>query len=110
MTEQTAEQGRRAAISGRTVEAPRSSGQGAAEHYPCAEGERQSKILRRGTDVRILQAQGGRRAAHHIGRPGAGLAGVTALSLNALKQMADGQATKIIFRSNSTIVKQAAEH
>jgi len=80
-----------------------------------AEGERQSKILRAEGDrtSRILQAQGEAQGLRiiSVGSRPLDRRAITVLSLNALKQMADGQATKIIFPFElSTIVKQAAEY
>jgi regulator of protease activity HflC (stomatin/prohibitin superfamily) len=80
-----------------------------------AEGERQSKILRAEGErtSRILQAQGEAQGLRilSVGSRPLDRRAITVLSLNALKQMADGQATKIIFPFEvSTIVKQAAEY
>ena len=80
-----------------------------------AEGERQSKILRAEGDrtSRILQAQGEAQGLRiiSVGSRPLDRRAITVLSLDALKQMADGQATKIIFPFEvSTIVKQAAEY
>jgi regulator of protease activity HflC (stomatin/prohibitin superfamily) len=78
-----------------------------------AEGERQSKVLTaEGERIsRILQAQGeaqGLRILSAGSRP-LDRRAITVLSLDALKQMADGQATKIIFPFEvSTLMKQAA--
>ena len=80
-----------------------------------AEGERQSKILRAEGDrtSQILQAQGEAQGLRIIavGARPLDRRAITVLSLDALKRMADGQATKIIFPFElSTIVKQAAEY
>ncbi|UUX92840.1 SPFH domain-containing protein [Methanoplanus endosymbiosus] len=79
-----------------------------------AEGDRQSKILRAEGDrkSRILQAQGeaqGLRILALGSRP-LDKKAITVLSLDALKQMADGQATKIIFPFEiSSLIKQSAK-
>ncbi|MDD3622161.1 MAG: SPFH domain-containing protein [Methanofollis sp.] len=79
-----------------------------------AEGERQSKVLRAEGDrlSKILQAQGeaqGLRVLSLGSRP-LDKKAITVLSLDALKQMADGQATKIIFPFEiSSLVKQSAK-
>jgi len=80
-----------------------------------AEGERQSKILRAEGErtSRILQAQGEAQGLRiiSVGARPLDRRAITVLSLEALKQMAEGQATKIIFPFElSTIVKQAAEY
>ncbi|WP_342678600.1 SPFH domain-containing protein [Methanofollis sp. UBA420] len=78
-----------------------------------AEGERQSKVLRAEGErlSRILQAQGeaqGLRILSLGSRP-LDKKTITVLSLDALKQMADGQATKIIFPFEvSSLIKQSA--
>lgn len=78
-----------------------------------AEGERQSKILRAEGErlSKILQAQGeaqGLRIVSLGSRP-LDKKAITVLSLDALKQMADGQATKIIFPFEvSSLIKQSA--
>jgi hypothetical protein len=79
-----------------------------------AEGDRQSKILRAEGDrkSRILQAQGeaqGLRILSLGSRP-LDKKAITVLSLDALKQMSDGQATKIIFPFEvSSLIKQSAK-
>lgn len=79
-----------------------------------AEGDRQSKILRAEGDrkSRILQAQGeaqGLRILALGSRP-LDKKAITVLSLDALKQMSDGQATKIIFPFEiSSLIKQSAK-
>ncbi|MBN1432956.1 MAG: SPFH/Band 7/PHB domain protein [Methanomicrobiaceae archaeon] len=79
-----------------------------------AEGERQSKILRAEGErkSKILEAQGqaqGLRILALGSRP-LDKKAVTVLSLDALKQMADGQATKIIFPFEiSSLIKQSAK-
>ncbi|MDI6866432.1 SPFH domain-containing protein [Methanoculleus sp.] len=80
-----------------------------------AEGERQSKILRAEGErlSRILQAQGEAQGLRilSVGARPLDKRAITVLSLDALKQMADGQATKIIFPFEvSSVVKQAAEY
>jgi regulator of protease activity HflC (stomatin/prohibitin superfamily) len=78
-----------------------------------AEGERQSKILRAEGErqSRILEAQGqaqGLRIVSVGARP-LDKRAITVLSLDALKQMAQGQATKIIFPFEiSSLIKQSA--
>ncbi|MBP2132726.1 regulator of protease activity HflC (stomatin/prohibitin superfamily) [Methanomicrobium sp. W14] len=78
-----------------------------------AEGDRQSKILRAEGDrkSRILQSQGeaqGLRILSLGARP-LDKKAITVLSLDALKQMSDGQATKIIFPFEiSSLIKQSA--
>jgi len=78
-----------------------------------AEGERQSKVLRAEGErlSKILQAQGeaqGLRILSLGSRP-LDKKTITVLSLDALKQMADGQATKIIFPFEvSSLIKQSA--
>ncbi|QSZ66839.1 SPFH/Band 7/PHB domain protein [Methanofollis aquaemaris] len=79
-----------------------------------AEGERQSKVLRAEGErlSKILQAQGeaqGLRILSLGSRP-LDKKAITVLSLDALKQMAEGQATKIIFPFEiSSLVKQSAK-
>jgi len=79
-----------------------------------AEGDRQSKILRAEGDrkSKILQAQGeaqGLRILALGSRP-LDKKAITVLSLDALKQMSDGQATKIIFPFEiSSLIKQSAK-
>jgi len=80
-----------------------------------AEGERQSKILRAEGErmSRILQAQGEAQGLRilSVGARPLDKRAITVLSLDALKQMADGQATKIIFPFElSSVVKQAADY
>ncbi|NMA10284.1 MAG: SPFH/Band 7/PHB domain protein, partial [Methanomicrobiales archaeon] len=80
-----------------------------------AEGERQSKILRAEGErlSRILQAQGEAQGLRilSVGARPLDKRAITVLSLDALKQMAGGQATKIIFPFElSSVVKQAAEY
>lgn len=78
-----------------------------------AEGDRQSKILRAEGDrkSRILQSQGeaqGLRILSLGSRP-LDKKAITVLSLDALKQMSNGQATKIIFPFElSGLIKQSA--
>ncbi|MDI9633686.1 MAG: stomatin-like protein [Methanolinea sp.] len=78
-----------------------------------AEGDRQSKVLRaEGERIsRILQAQGEAQALRilSVGARPLDRRAITVLSLDALKAMADGQATKIIFPFEvSALMKQAA--
>ena len=78
-----------------------------------AEGDRQSKILRAEGDrkSRILQAQGEAQGLRilSLGSRALDRKAITVLSLDALKQMADGQATKIIFPFElSSLIKQSA--
>jgi regulator of protease activity HflC (stomatin/prohibitin superfamily) len=79
-----------------------------------AEGERQSKILKAEGERqrRILEAQGqaqGLRIVALGARP-LDRRSITVLSLDALKTMANGQATKIIFPFEiSSLVKQSAK-
>lgn len=78
-----------------------------------AEGERQSKVLRaEGERIsRILQAQGEAQSLRilSVGSQPLDRRAITVLSLDALKQMANGQATKIIFPFEiSSLMKQAA--
>jgi len=78
-----------------------------------AEGERQSKVLRsEGERIsRILQSQGEAQALRilSVGSRPLDKKAITVLSLNALKDMAAGQATKIIFPFElSSLMKQAA--
>ncbi|MBN2734015.1 MAG: SPFH/Band 7/PHB domain protein [Methanomicrobiaceae archaeon] len=78
-----------------------------------AEGDRQSKILRAEGDrkSKILQSQGeaqGLRILSLGSRP-LDKKAITVLSLDALKQMSNGQATKIIFPFEvSSLIKQSA--
>jgi regulator of protease activity HflC (stomatin/prohibitin superfamily) len=79
-----------------------------------AEGERQSRILRAEGDrkSRILQAQGEAQGLRilSLGSRALDRKAITVLSLNALKQMSDGQATKIIFPFElSGLIKQSAK-
>ena len=78
-----------------------------------AEGDRQSKVLRaEGERIsRILQAQGEAQSLRilSVGAQPLDRRAITVLSLDALKKMADGQATKIIFPFEVTsLMKQAA--
>ena len=78
-----------------------------------AEGERQSKVLRsEGERIsRILQSQGEAQALRilSVGAQPLDRRAITVLSLDALKEMANGQATKIIFPFEvSSLMKQAA--
>ncbi len=78
-----------------------------------AEGERQSKILRAEGDrtSRILQAQGEAQGLRilAVGAQPLDRRSITVLSLNALKQIADGQATKIVFPFEiSELIRQGA--
>ncbi len=78
-----------------------------------AEGDRQSKILRAEGDrkSKILQSQGEAQALRilSLGSRPLDKKAITVLSLNALQQMADGQATKIIFPFEvSSLIKQSA--
>ncbi|KUG20281.1 putative stomatin/prohibitin-family membrane protease subunit ybbk [hydrocarbon metagenome] len=78
-----------------------------------AEGERQSKILRAEGErlSRILQAQGQAQGLRilSIGARPLDRRAITVLSLNTLQQMADGQATKIIFPFElSALIKQVS--
>jgi regulator of protease activity HflC (stomatin/prohibitin superfamily) len=80
-----------------------------------AEGERQSKILRAEGDrmSQILRAQGEAQGLRilSVGAQPLDRRAITVLSLDALKQMADGQATKIIFPFElSSMVKQVASY
>ncbi len=79
-----------------------------------AEGDRQSKILRAEGDrkSRILQSQGEAQGLRilSLGSRALDRKAITVLSLDALKQMADGQATKIIFPFElSGLIKQSAK-
>ncbi|MBO7388300.1 MAG: SPFH/Band 7/PHB domain protein [Methanomicrobium sp.] len=79
-----------------------------------AEGDRQSKILRAEGDrkSKILQSQGEAQALRilSLGSRPLDKKAITVLSLNALQQMADGQATKIIFPFEvSSLIKQGAK-
>jgi len=78
-----------------------------------AEGERQSKILRAEGErlSRILQAQGQAQGLRilSLGSQPLDKKSITVLSLDALRAMADGQATKIIFPFELTsLIKQSA--
>jgi len=78
-----------------------------------AEGERQSKILRAEGErqSRILEAQGQAQGLRiiSVGARPLDKRAITVLSLDALKQMAQGQATKIIFPFEiSSLIKQSA--
>ncbi len=78
-----------------------------------AEGDRQSKVLRsEGERIsRILMAQGEAQSLRiiSVGSQPLDKRAITVLSLDALKQMANGQATKIIFPFEiSSLMKQAA--
>lgn len=78
-----------------------------------AEGERQSKVLRaEGERIsRILQSQGQAQSLRilSVGAQPLDRRAITVLSLDALKEMANGQATKIIFPFEvSSLMKQAA--
>ncbi|HDR74320.1 MAG TPA: SPFH/Band 7/PHB domain protein [Methanoculleus sp.] len=80
-----------------------------------AEGDRQSKILRAEGErqSRILQAQGDAQGLRilALGARPLDKRAITVLSLDALKQMADGQATKIIFPFElSSLIKQSARY
>jgi len=117
MTEQTAaERARRAAIL-RADGEKRSAilkAEGAKRSMILeAEGDRQSKVLRaEGERIsRILQAQGEAQSLRilSVGAQPLDSRAITVLSLDALKAMADGQATKIIFPFEvSTLMAQAA--
>ncbi len=79
-----------------------------------AEGDRQSKILRAEGDrkSKILQSQGEAQALRilSLGSRPLDKKAITVLSLNALQNMADGQATKIIFPFEvSSLIKQSAK-
>ncbi len=78
-----------------------------------AEGERQSKILKADGDrmSQILSSQGESQALRvlSLGARALDKRAITVLSLDALKKMADGQATKIIFPFEvSQLIKQSA--
>jgi len=78
-----------------------------------AEGERQSKILRAEGErqSRILEAQGQAQGLRIValGSKPLDRRSITVLSLDALKTMANGQATKIIFPFEvSSLVRQSA--
>lgn len=78
-----------------------------------AEGERQSKILKAEGErqSRILEAQGQAQGLRilSLGAKPLDRRAITVLSLDALKTMADGQATKIIFPFELTgLIKQTA--
>ncbi|RXE57164.1 membrane protease subunit, stomatin/prohibitin [Methanoculleus taiwanensis] len=80
-----------------------------------AEGERQSKILRAEGDrlSTILRAQGEAQGLRiiSVGAKPLDRRAITVLSLDALKMMADGQATKIIFPFElSSLVKQVSSY
>ncbi|NYT06895.1 MAG: SPFH/Band 7/PHB domain protein [Methanomicrobiales archaeon] len=79
-----------------------------------AEGERQSKVLRaEGERIsRILQAQGDAQALRilAVGSRPLDKKAITVLSLDTLKEMSAGQATKIIFPFEiSGLIRQAAK-
>jgi regulator of protease activity HflC (stomatin/prohibitin superfamily) len=79
-----------------------------------AEGERQSKVLRAEGErlSRILQAQGEAQGLRILSVGAAPLdrKAITVLSLDALKTMASGQATKIIFPFEvSELIRQGAK-
>ncbi len=79
-----------------------------------AEGERQSKVLRAEGErlSRILQAQGEAQGLRILSVGAAPLdkKAITVLSLDALKMMANGQATKIIFPFEvSQLIRQGAK-
>jgi hypothetical protein len=79
-----------------------------------AEGERQSKVLRAEGErlSRILQAQGEAQGLRILSVGAAPLdkKAITVLSLDALKAMANGQATKIIFPFEiSQLIRQGAK-
>jgi len=79
-----------------------------------AEGERQSKVLRAEGErlSRILQAQGEAQGLRILSVGAAPLdkKAITVLSLDALKVMANGQATKIIFPFEvSQLIRQGAK-
>jgi len=79
-----------------------------------AEGERQSKVLRAEGErlSRILQAQGEAQGLRILSVGAAPLdkRAITVLSLDALKAMANGQATKIIFPFEiSQLIRQGAK-
>ncbi|HON80989.1 MAG TPA: SPFH domain-containing protein [Methanoregulaceae archaeon] len=79
-----------------------------------AEGDRQSKVLRaEGERIsRILQAQGDAQALRilSVGSRPLDKKAITVLSLDTLKEMSSGQATKIIFPFEiSGLIKQAAK-
>jgi regulator of protease activity HflC (stomatin/prohibitin superfamily) len=119
MTEQTAaERERRAAILRADGEKRsailRAEGQRQAIILE-AEGERQSKILRAEGDrlSQILRSQGQAQALRilSVGAKPLDRRAITVLSLEALKQMADGQATKIIFPFEiSSLMKQVSSY
>jgi len=80
-----------------------------------AEGERQSKVLRAEGErlSRILQAQGEAQGLRILSVGAAPLdkKAITVLSFNALKAMASGQATKIIFPFEiSQLIRQGAKY
>jgi regulator of protease activity HflC (stomatin/prohibitin superfamily) len=117
MTEQTAaERGRRAAIlraNGEKRSAILRSEGTKRSMILEAEGERQSKILRsEGERIsKILLSQGDAQALRilSVGARPLDKKAITVLSLNALRDMSAGQATKIIFPFElSSLMKQAA--
>jgi regulator of protease activity HflC (stomatin/prohibitin superfamily) len=80
-----------------------------------AEGERQSKVLRAEGErlSRILQAQGEAQGLRilSVGASPLDNRSMTVLTLNALKSMANGQATKIIFPFElSQLIRQGAKY
>ncbi len=79
-----------------------------------AEGERQSRVLKAEGDRKsqILQAQGKAQGLRimALGARSLDKKAITVLSLDTLRQMADGQATKIIFPFEiSSLIKQSAK-
>lgn len=117
MTEQTAaERERRAAIL--RADGEKRSAILKAEGFKksmilSAEGERQSKILKADGErmSQILQSQGESQALRvlSVGARALDKRAITVLSLDALKKMSDGQATKIIFPFEvSQLIKQSA--
>lgn len=119
MTEQTAaERERRAAIL-RADGEKRSAilrAEGARQSIILeAEGDRQSRILRAEGERqrRILEAQGEAQGLRIValGAQPLDRRAITVLSLDALKTMANGQATKIIFPFElSSLIKQSAQY
>ncbi len=119
MTEQTAaERERRAAIL-RADGEKRSAilrAEGARQSIILeAEGDRQSRILRAEGERqrRILEAQGEAQGLRIValGAQPLDRRAITVLSLDALKAMANGQATKIIFPFEvSSLIKQSAQY
>ena len=80
-----------------------------------AEGERQAKILRAEGErqSRILEAQGQAQGLRIValGAKPLDRRSITVLSLDALKTMANGQATKIIFPFEvSSLIRQSAQY